>query len=99
MVPRSRHLGAVASPDSPAGRLGTDFLRDLGRDYRADGAYAISQLRKNEPAHYFRLLLSLVPDGGQTGQGWIEGLSDEELDALRAHVRAQLAKFESSKDE
>ena len=83
------------SPDSPSTRLGKDFLRDLAQDYRAFGAGAISDLRKNEPRNYFRLLLSLVPDYAPNQEGWLDSLTDEELDMLLKIARAELARHDS----
>ena len=39
--------------------FGHDFLRDLHADYRAHGAAAIANLRRDEPRNYFQLVLSL----------------------------------------
>ena len=86
------------SPDSPSARLGKDFLRDLAQDYRLFGAAAISDLRKNEPRNYFRLLSSRVPEHAQTQQGWLDGLTDEELDMLLKIARAELARQRSGED-
>jgi hypothetical protein len=83
---------------SPSARLGKDFLRDLDRDYREHGAAAIAKLRKNQPWNYFRLLSFFAADGSQTGQSWLEGLTNEELNALIKFVRAELAKFEPAED-
>ena len=43
----------------PASALGLAFLRDLEDDYRAHGAAAIADMRRNEPQNYFRLVHSL----------------------------------------
>jgi len=39
--------------------LGAEFIRDLKADYQANGAEAISDLRKNAALNYFNLVLSL----------------------------------------
>ena len=90
-VPGSRRTPADPPADGPSARLGNDFLADLARDYRAFGAAAIADLRKNEPRNYFGLMLSLVPHHAQTEQGWFDGLTDEELNMLIKLVRAELA--------
>ena len=93
----SNHRRAAAAPrsDGRSSRLGNDFLSDLDRDYRAHGLSAIARIRKNEPRHYVRLLLSLVPRRTHSETDWIEGLSDEDLEAVLRLARAQCAKFDS----
>jgi hypothetical protein len=78
--------------------LGRDVLRDLAKDYRAFGAAAISDFRKNEPRNYFRLLLSLVSEHAQTQQSSFDSLADEELHTLLQAARAALAQHRSAED-
>ena len=80
----SNHRRAWGEPESEGlfGGLGSAFLRDLNRDYRAHGVNAIANSRKNEPRNYFRLLLSLVPKPTRSETDWIGGLSDEDLEML-----------------
>jgi hypothetical protein len=44
----------------PVIRIEEDFLRDLHADYRAHGAEAIANLRKEQPRLYFQLVDSFL---------------------------------------
>ena len=93
-MPRNRRSWADPDSRGAPGPLGSEFLRDLERYYRAHGADMIATFRKNEPRNYLKLLLSPVPKrpSAETEQEWIEGLSDEELEAILKFARAELAK-------
>ncbi len=68
------------------------LLRDLGADYRAEGASAIAGLRKNEPRNYLRLILSLPYAEPQTNPSMLD---DEELYSLIERAKEALSQIDA----
>lgn len=79
---------------NPKGRLpGTrvklqgDFIKALAEDFEANGVEAIRLSREEKPTEYIRIVASLLPKELEVKRS-IDGLSDAELDAAIATVRA-----------
>jgi hypothetical protein len=65
----------------PRGRIAEDFLAALAADFAAHGKAVVSLLRREEPAHYLRLVAGLVPKEAEAKRA-LEELSDDDLQRL-----------------
>lgn len=77
-------------PTGSRNRLQGDFVRRLADDFDRFGIYAIARARRQDPIAYVRVVASLMPKQIERTDPFDE-LSDEQLDAAIAAVRAILA--------
>lgn len=83
--------GEKGRPGATRNRLQGDFLRRLADDFERFGIYAIARVRRDDPAAYVRAIASLMPKEVTVTTDAIDELSDDQLDAAIAAVRAVLA--------
>lgn len=83
---------------NPAGRpkgakhkLQEDFIRELALDFEAHGIAAISEVRERSPAQYLKVIASILPKEVEIKRQSLDDLTDEELSAGLAAVRALVA--------
>jgi hypothetical protein len=85
---------------NPAGRprgsrnaLSEEVICALLRDFRQHGQKAVARVRQAQPAAYLKILALLVPREHKVEHSNpVKGLSDEQLEAMVAHIEASLAK-------
>jgi hypothetical protein len=70
--------------------ISADFLKALAAHFRAHGEEAIERACKEDPLGYVRVVASILPKELVVEQRPLEGLSDEELAAAIAELRARL---------
>jgi hypothetical protein len=71
----------------------------LLRDFRQGGAKAIERVRRLHPAAYMKICALLVPREMKIEQtNRITGLSDEQLDAMIAHLEESIARRAAGSD-
>src|SRR5262245_37781137 len=81
---------SAGRPRGARNRLQSSFLHALASDFEAHGAAAIKICRIEEPARYVQIVASLMPKELEIERGITADLSDGELDALIAQVKAEL---------
>lgn len=72
-------------------RLTTKFLEALTDDFEQHGAEAIAKAREDNPDAYMRIIASLLPKELVVERAPLEGLTDDELAAAIAELRARRA--------
>lgn len=77
-------------PVKSRNRLQGDFVRRLAEDFERFGIYAIARARHMDPLGYLRVVASLIPKEMEISTP-MDGITDEQLDAAIATVRAILA--------
>jgi hypothetical protein len=76
----------------PGPRFGTDVLAALAADFAQHGPAVIAAIRAEKPIEYLKLLASLLPkEPPPPAPDPIDGLTDDELAACIAELRAQIA--------
>jgi hypothetical protein len=83
-----------ARPTAIRHSLGRAFLHAIEQDFWQHGPQLLVKMRDKHPAHYLKLIVSLLPEELLIEKA-IETMTDEELaavlDALRPIVTAKLA--------
>ena len=77
-------------PIGARNRLQGDFLRVLVDDFEKHGRQAIEKARKDDPLGYVRVIAALMPKELETRQSPYADVTDEELEAGIAAMRAIL---------
>jgi hypothetical protein len=73
-------------------QLNGEFIAALLRDFRQGGPKAIERGRRTQPAAYLKILTLLCPREHQVEhRNLIKELTDEQLEAMVAHIEASLA--------
>ncbi len=99
------HQFAPGNVANPAGRpkgsrnkLAENFVADILRDWEANGAAAVQQVRINDPSTYLRVVAGLIPkefslkdNREQSLEKFLEQLSDEQYEEYKRAVAAILA--------
>lgn len=89
--------GQSGNPKGNAGSLRqalqADFIRELHKDFAAEGAQAIIEARKKDPLGYVRTVASLLPAQTELARP-LDGLSDDELTAIADQLRSALSAAE-----
>jgi hypothetical protein len=91
-----RRSGGVSPPMAaavPPPRFGRDVLAALAADFAEHGPAVIAAIRAEKPVEYLKLLASLLPKEPPppSSPDPIDGLTDDELAACIAELRAQIA--------
>ena len=74
-------------------QLNGEFIAALLRDFRQGGAKAIERVRRMQPAAYMKICALLVPREMKLEHtNPISSLSDEQLDAMIAHLEESIAR-------
>ena len=71
--------------------LANDFAATLAADFAQHGKAAITTLRETKLDAYLRLVAAIEPKAEPKPELPLEGLSDEDLSAMLATVRAAMA--------
>jgi len=92
--------GYSGNTDGAGGRarreLNADTIREMHRAFREGGRKAIDKVMRTQPAVFLKLLVLLVPREMQIEhKGGVKEMSDEELEAGIATIRAMLAAREA----
>jgi hypothetical protein len=98
-APKRRSWGfQPGKSGNPAGRpkrarhkLGDAFLHDLAAHWQANGTAALDKLAETHSHDYVKIIASLLPKEAQISHDPFDGVDDEELGALIAAARADLA--------
>lgn len=77
-------------PVKSRNRLQGDFVRRLADDFERFGIYAIARCRRKDPAQYLRVIGALMPKELEIKRP-LDDITDEQLDAAAATIRAILA--------
>jgi len=77
-------------PVKSRNRLQGDFVRRLADDFERYGIYAIARCRRKDPAQYLRVIGALMPKELEIKRP-LDDITDEQLDAAAATIRAILA--------
>ncbi len=77
-------------PVAARNKLQGDFVRRLAEDFERFGIYAIARCRRNDPAQYLRVIGALMPKEIELKRP-LDEITDEQLDAAAATIRAILA--------
>jgi Family of unknown function (DUF5681) len=73
-------------------RLSEEVICALLRDFRQHGQKAVARVRQTQPAAYLKILALLVPREHKVEhRNLIKELSDEQLEAMIAHLETSLA--------
>ena len=73
-------------------QLNGEFIAALLRDFRQGGPKAIERVRRTQPAAYLKILALLMPREHKVEhRNLIKELSDEQLEAMIAHLETSLA--------
>ncbi|HEY0525554.1 MAG TPA: hypothetical protein VGD08_19335 [Stellaceae bacterium] len=91
---RRRSAASSAGAVPPPPRSGTDVLAALAADFAQHGPTVIAAIRAEKPVEYLKLLASLLPKEPPLPPPVpdpIDGLTDDELTACIAELRAQIA--------
>src|SRR5262245_40904276 len=91
---RGRSGNPAGGPVGPRHRqqLTGEFIAALLRDFRHGGPKAIERVRRTQPAAYLKILALLCPrDHTVQHSNLIKELTDEQLEAMIAHIEALLA--------
>jgi hypothetical protein len=73
--------------------LNQEFIQALLLHFRNEGKRAIERVAREQPASYVKILALLVPREMKIEQtNRITGLSDEQLDAMIAHLEESIAR-------
>src|SRR5262249_46370991 len=73
-------------------QLNGEFIAALLRDFRHGGPKAIERVRRTQPAAYLKILALLVPREHKVEHSnTLKHLSDEQLEAMIAHLETSLA--------
>src|SRR5262245_57009449 len=73
-------------------QLNGEFIAALLRDFRHGGPKAIERVRRTQPAAYLKILALLVPREHKVEHSnTLKNLSDEQLEAMIAHLETSLA--------
>ena len=73
-------------------RLSEEVISALLRDFRQHGQKAVARVRQTQPAAYLKILALLVPREHKVEhRNRVKELSDEQLEAMIAHLEASLA--------
>ena len=73
-------------------KLSEEVICALLRDFREHGQKAIAKVRRTQPAAYLKVLALLVPREHKVEhRNLIKELSDEQLEAMIAHLETSLA--------
>src|SRR5262249_60398692 len=73
-------------------QLNGEFIAALLRDFRHGGPEAIERVRRTQPAAYLKILALLVPREHKVEHSnTLKNLSDEQLEAMIAHLETSLA--------
>ena len=85
--------GHTGRPAGTKNKLTNDFLTALAKDFAEHGEVVIKLVRIEEPATYFKALVSLMPKELQLStDNELSGLSDDELAEAIEHIKALRAK-------
>src|SRR5262245_60566247 len=81
-------------------RVNDAFLRDLIRDWEANGAEVLAQVRREQPGTYMKVMAMLMPKEMkvETASTRISSLSDEQLHAMIAELEERIAAKLSGED-
>jgi hypothetical protein len=74
----------------PRNKLGEVSITALYVDWLADGAAAIEQLRKEQPAAYLKIMAGLFSKQREVEDDLFDGVTDEELAAIMEYTRKAL---------
>jgi hypothetical protein len=66
------------------------FIDDLQAEWEASGADALKIMAKEDPSGFVKVTAALLPKEFEITQTQLMDISDDELDALREHVRRRL---------
>lgn len=77
-------------PPGSKNKLQEDFLKALVEDFGVGGKEAIVQCRLEKPDAYLKVIASLMPKELEISHP-ADGLSDDELAAVLAHIDERLA--------
>src|SRR5499433_2876603 len=73
-------------------RLSEEVICALLRDFRQHGQKAVARVRQTQPAAYLKILALLVPREHKVEHSNpLKNLSDEQLEAMIAHLETSLA--------
>jgi hypothetical protein len=81
---------SAGRPKGARNRLQSSFLYALAEDFEEHGAAAIKICPIEDPGRYVQIIASLMPKELEIEQSIASDLSDEELDALIAQIKADL---------
>jgi hypothetical protein len=82
--------GSGGRPRDARSRLQKDFVYALQEDFEKHGAGVIRIVRVEEPAQYLKIIASILPKELEITQNALNGLPDEELEAILNAARSAL---------
>ena len=86
-TPRARQKGA-------RDRLSAALLTKFADDFEKHGEGVIAKVRENEPAAYLRIASTIIPKELEMATNPIDGIPEDELDKIIAHVRGLIQQRE-----
>ena len=78
-------------PPSSRNKLGEDFISALAADFEAHGEAVVRTVRQEKPDQYLKVIASLLPKEVEIKRTTLDGLTDDELAAGLATLRAVIA--------
>jgi hypothetical protein len=83
--------GSGGRPRDARSRLQKDFIFALQEDFEKHGAGVIRIVRVEEPSQYLKIIASILPKELEITQNALNGLPDDEIEAILDAARSALS--------